>query len=85
MIKHSTIQTKVCGYRMEISFDYSPASKGERERGSGVKLSPDEPAEVEITGVKLLDPEDMYEIITEEVNISFKDALEAVWEYTNKE
>jgi len=81
MIKHSTIQTKVCGYRMEISFDYTPACKGERERGSGVKLSPDEPADIDITGVKLLDPGDIWEIITEEVTISTRDVMEAVNKY----
>jgi hypothetical protein len=30
---------------------YYPASKGERERGSGVQLSPDEPATFEVTAV----------------------------------
>jgi hypothetical protein len=82
MARSTTINTTVRGYRMEIIFDYTPASKGERERGTGLQLSPDEPAEIEIIGVTLCDPSDIWEIISEEVTITTGDLIEAVqkWE-----
>ena len=35
-----------------VEFDYSPAHSGIREPGTGLLLSPDEPAELEIASVK---------------------------------
>lgn len=36
---------------VEVSFNYSPKSYGSRERGTGLALEPDEPADVEITRI----------------------------------
>lgn len=73
-----TIEVNVCGYQMEVRFDYWKAYRGERERGTGLQLEPDEPAGMEVTGIKLLDPEDMMEIISEEVTITLDDVTEAI-------
>lgn len=81
MAKTDTIETDVRGYRMEIQFSYWKGCKGARERGTGLQLEPDEPAEIEVTGIKLLDPEDIMEIITEEVTISMEDVIEAIEKY----
>lgn len=40
----------------QVGWDYYPASKGARERGSGVQLEPDEPESWEITEVMLAHP-----------------------------
>jgi hypothetical protein len=37
----------------DVEFDYYPASKGAREKGSGVQLEPDEPASWDICTIKL--------------------------------
>lgn len=82
MSKSSTIKTKVRGYEMEITFDYTPACRGVRERGTGLQLEPDEPAIIEITGLVLCDPADFCEMVVEEVNITIEDVEEAIanWE-----
>ena len=82
-----TIITTVKGYRMEIGFSYHKAHRGARDSfngraGAGIQLEPDEPAGVDdIESIKLLDPEDIMEIITEEVVISMEDVMEAVEKY----
>ena len=38
---------------LEVNYDYFPASRGQRENGSGVQISPDEPASVELCKIKL--------------------------------
>ena len=40
------------GYKIEVTFDYYPPSKGAREYGTGLQLEPDEPATVELEQVK---------------------------------
>jgi hypothetical protein len=37
----------------DVEFDYYPASKGAREKGSGVQLEPDEPESWDICTIKL--------------------------------
>ncbi len=43
----------------EVDFDYYPASRGAREKGSGVQLEPDEPESWEVTEVRMYNPDDM--------------------------
>jgi len=49
--KHRTVYFR--GVPIEVDYDYYPASKGARERGSGVQLEPDEPACVELTALSI--------------------------------
>jgi len=42
----------------EVEFDYYPASRGAREKGSGVQLEPDEPETWEITEIFMVHPVD---------------------------
>lgn len=41
---------------IKIGYYYSAACRGERERGSGLQISPDEPEGVEIENVSYFDP-----------------------------
>jgi hypothetical protein len=82
----TTLTTVVRGYKVEIDFNYSPPSKGARDSfngraGAGIQLEPDEPADIEITGVRLCDPDDLWEIITEESLPTKDELLEAIWKY----
>lgn len=76
-----TLETIVRGYKVEIDYDYTPPCRGERERGTGLQLSPDEEADVEILGVRLVDANDFWEIITEEALPTEDEIIEAFWKY----
>lgn len=41
------------GVQLSVDYTYYPASRGAREKGSGVQLEPDEPASVDVDDVKL--------------------------------
>lgn len=77
----TTIKASVKGYMMEIDVDAWKACKGARERGTGLQLEPDEPAGFEVTAARLVSPEDIFEIVTEEVSITLGDINEAVEKY----
>ena len=42
----------------EVSFDYYPAERGAREKGSGVQLEPDFPESFDICTIKIFNHED---------------------------
>lgn len=42
-------------YYLDTIYDYFPASRGSAERGTGIPLTPNEPARADILSVKLLD------------------------------
>lgn len=43
------------GVELRVDGDYYPASRGAREKGSGVQLEPDEPASFEVSAVYVAD------------------------------
>lgn len=49
------ILVTVAGVELEVDGDYYKASKGAREKGSGVQLEPDEPATFELSAVYIAD------------------------------
>ena len=46
------------GAEIEVEFDYYQAHRGAREHGTGLQLTPDEPATLEVSGAKLVVMED---------------------------
>lgn len=50
MNKHGVIEYR--GYSLAVEYDYYPAKKGKRERGSGVQLEPDDEETIELTMVE---------------------------------
>ena len=63
---------------LSIDFTYFPPTRGERERSSGVQLSPDDPAEIEID--KILDSED--NDVTDVILSDYQELLEErAWQY----
>ena len=62
----------------DVHFLYYPPMRGERERSSGLQLSPDAPAEIEITGIFDSAGVDHYGVLFSQ----YKDKLEEdAWEY----
>jgi hypothetical protein len=57
-MSHHCIIVSYDWLEFEVEFDHYPASRGARERGSGVQLEPDEPATKEITEVFMVHPTD---------------------------
>jgi hypothetical protein len=75
----STKTVTAKGYQMEVTFDWHRASKGMRERGTGLRLEPDEDAGIDdITSLRLVDPADLLEIVAEVVVITLDDVREAL-------
>ena len=56
---------KVNGYEWEVNYTYSSATRGARERGTGMQLEPDESSGVEIEGI--MTSEDVLELLDQEL------------------
>lgn len=65
----------------DVYFTYHPPMRGARERSSGIQLSPDDPAEIEI--VSILDEEGV-ECYSEVYTLHSEKIEEAAWEYLEK-
>jgi hypothetical protein len=52
-MSNHTITVEYEDLTFDVEFDYTPASKGAREKGSGVQLEPDEPESWDICTIKL--------------------------------
>jgi hypothetical protein len=83
MAKHDTLTVTVKGYDLLVDFDYWPASKGRREKG-GLQIEPDEPAGIEITDIRLVNPNDIFEMISEE-SFPTMEEVEAAVDYYGEE
>ena len=57
-MSHHCITVNYDWLEFEVEFDHYPASRGAREKGSGVQLEPDEPATNEITQIFCVHPTD---------------------------
>jgi hypothetical protein len=57
-MSHHCITVNYDWLEFEVEFDHYPASRGAREKGTGVQLEPDEPATNEITEVFMVHPTD---------------------------
>lgn len=65
----------------EVYFTYYPASRGSREKISGLLLSPDEPTEITITSIVDSEGKDHYSLL---FPLYSEKLEEAAWEYLEK-
>lgn len=56
-MSNHTIQVDYEELTFDVNFDYFGPSKGAREKGSGVQLEPDEPADWNLCAVYMVHPE----------------------------